>query len=78
MKSQTLNANARSAVQHAIANAVKETGSADWDAIMDAVKATGVVITNWMSVRSILQVMINNNWIERTRDLQNEVYVWKN
>lgn len=45
-----------------------------WQEIVEAVKASGMVIGNWMKVRNVLQWFISNNRLVRTDDLRVEEY----
>ena len=45
-----------------------------WQQIVDAVKESGMVIKNWMTVRNVLQWFINANVLIRTDNLTVEEY----
>ena len=45
-----------------------------WQQIVDAVKESGMVIKNWMTVRNVLQWFINDRVLIRTSDLRVEEY----
>lgn len=45
-----------------------------WQQIVDAVKESGMVIKNWMTVRNVLQWFINDRVLIRTSDLHVEEY----
>jgi hypothetical protein len=45
-----------------------------WQQIVDAVKESGMVIKNWMTVRNVLQWFINDRVLIRTSDLWVEEY----
>jgi len=45
-----------------------------WQQIVEAVKESGMVIKNWMTVRNVLQWFINDRVLIRTSDLYVEEY----
>ncbi len=50
--------------------------SFEWSEVMEAVKASGVKVKNWMFVRSVLQAYIDGEFITRdTSDLNVERYI---
>ena len=45
-----------------------------WQEIVADVKATGMVIKNWMKVRNVLQAFVNNQRLSRAKDVMVEEY----
>lgn len=49
--------------------------SFDWSAVVKAVKATKIPVTNWLKVRGVLQWFINEGTLVRTPSVHVEEYV---
>jgi len=50
-------------------------GSFDWNTVKQEVKADQIQVTNWLTVRNILQWFINMRMVQRTPDVGVEEYV---
>lgn len=47
----------------------------EWDQLVGAIEAAGIVVKNWLTVRSVLQGMINDGLVVRDySDMQIELY----
>lgn len=53
---------------------IAENKAFTWGNISDAVKSDGLVVKNWMTIRSVLQVFLNERSIQRTDDVSVEEY----
>jgi hypothetical protein len=58
------------AIQTALSN-----GSCEWSDIVKSVNDAKITIKNWMTVRGVLQWMIDNNMITRVNNVHKEQYV---
>lgn len=53
---------------------VLKNGKALWSDMMNAVKAAKIKVVNWLDVRGVLQFMINEKLIVRTKNVSKEEY----
>jgi len=60
-----------------IANAIQgafKDGLCEWSDIVDSVTQAKIPVKNWMTVRGVLQWMINEKMIVRIKDVHKEQY----
>lgn len=48
---------------------------AAWQDIVAGMFKKGIIVKNWMSVRGVLQELINSGEVKRTDDIRTEIYV---
>lgn len=62
-------------VYRVLNNLCNTTSQVKWDDMVDAIRAAGIVVTNWMTqVRGVLQWMINQGQFKRVPDVTAEIY----
>lgn len=64
-----------SKIKNIILETVNDGGSAFWCDIVRAVREANIEINNWMTVRNVLQGLINSNKIKRTDSIRTEEYI---
>lgn len=52
-----------------------ESSSFTWEELSKAVKDSGAKVSNWMTIRGVLQWFINEGLIKRTRNSHREEYI---
>ena len=49
-------------------------GLSDWDDIVNSVNQAKIPVKNWLVVRGVLQWMINEKMVVRTKNVHEEIY----
>jgi len=52
-----------------------DSSSFTWEVLSKAVKDSGAKVSNWMTIRGVLQWFINEGLIKRTRNSHREEYI---